>query len=51
MSQQVLKNVFNSNIVLHALPSGIVSCYVTVWKKEIQQKSLSQVGNEAEQFL
>ena len=47
----MLKNVFNSNIVLHALPSGIVSSYVTVWKKDIQQKTFSQVVNEAEQFL
>ena len=47
----MLKNVFNSNIVLHALPSEIVSSYVTVWKKDIQKNTFSQVVNEAEQFL
>ena len=38
------------NIVLHALPSGVVSSYVTLRKEESQQKNFSQVRNETEQF-
>ena len=38
------------NIVLHALPSGVVSSYLTLRKEESQQKNFSQVRSETEQF-
>ena len=38
------------DIVLHALPSGIASSYVTVRKEESQQNTFSQVGNETGKF-
>ena len=45
-----LKICSTANIVLHILPSGLVSSYMTLRKEECQQNTFSQVGNETEQF-
>ena len=41
-----LKICSTANIVLHILPSGLVSSYMTLRKEECQQNTFSQVGNE-----
>ena len=51
MVKKIVPTSAQKYVVLHALPSGVVSLYVAVIKEESQWKTFSQVGNKENNLL